>query len=228
MFCSKCGNVLGDNDSFCGFCGNQVSKVDEKWWKSLLAKAQKYRIYAIVVAAVLVMIYGLSFLSVDRSCARGHYSWAYKIASERRKDDVVVENLIAVHSATCVEQLKKPDSFVLTDAYYNDDEKRIVLVVKGKNSYDDTVSSYWYFFYDDDRNTWNEGAFYNSLEEEEIYSFDDVDTQMEKLIRNIALVYVKDTIINGRTADDDVIERINNLFEKGKLENIEMVNEDWD
>lgn len=156
---------------------------------------------------------------------KGNYSEAYKNAkTDEEKELVIAENLAAVESAFITENLKDPTSFVLGDVYYDSNNSRIVLIVSANNSYGGRVSSY--FLFKQYGNDWEYYTSVSDLEEEEYYKWDDYDDFIEKAARNLGREYISESLKEGTKLDKSSIQRINTMFEEGKLENVKLIDVD--
>lgn len=199
------------------------------------SKALPWVIVAVVVVliaalATLVLVSSDTFASVETLCARGNYAKAYEKASEEEKPAVKGESVAAECSAFAVDNLKDPSSFKLREAYYyegtNDDGEfsgQIVLYISGANSYGASVSSYWLFTWDDDDHEWFYFCSISDLEQEEYSDYDDEDEKWEKTVNNFGRIMIELAQKSGIELDKDAVKRINTLFEKDMLDDVEAI-----
>ena len=199
------------------------------------SKALPLVIVAVVVVliaalATLVLVSSDTFASVATLCARGNYAKAYEKASEEEKLAVKGESVAAECSAFAVDNLKDPSSFKLREVYYsestNDDGEfsgQIVLYISGANSYGASVSSYWLFTWDDDDNEWSYFCSVADLEQEEYSDYDDEDEHLEKWIDNFGRMVIENVMTRSIKLDKDAVKRINTLFEKDMLDDVEAI-----
>lgn len=199
------------------------------------SKALPLAIVAVVVVliaalATLVLVSSDTFASVATLCARGNYAKAYEKASEEEKPAVKGESVAAECSAFAVDNLKDPSSFKLREAYYyegtNDKGEPydyIALYLSGANSYGASVGSYWLFTWDDDDNEWFYFCSVSDLEQEEYSDYDDEDEKWEKTVNNFGRIMIELAQKSGIELDKDAVKRINTLFEKDMLDDVEAI-----
>lgn len=199
------------------------------------SKALPLVIVAVVVVliaalATLVLVSSDTFASVATLCARGDYTKAYEKASEEEKLAVKAESIAAECSAFAVDNLKDPSSFKLREAYYyegtNDKGEPydyIALYLSGANSYGASVGSYWLFTWDDDDNEWFYFCSVSDLEQEEYSDYDDEDEKWEKTVNNFGRIMIELAQKSGIELDKDAVKRINTLFEKDMLDDVEAI-----
>lgn len=199
------------------------------------SKALPLVIVAVVVVliaalATLVLVSSDTFASVATLCARGDYTRAYEKASEEEKSAVKGESVAAECSAFAVDVLKDPSSFKLHEVYYLESIKddgdafgNIVLYVSAANSYGVSVGNYWLFRWDDEDNEWSYLCSYADLELEEYSDYDDKDELFEKLANNAGKLSIKHAMLMGIELNKDAVKRINTLFEKDMLDDVEAI-----
>lgn len=199
------------------------------------SKALPLVIVAVVVVliaalATLVLVSSDTFASVETLCARGNYAKAYEKASEEEKPAVKAESIAAECSAFAVDNLKDPSSFKLREVYYyegtNDKGEPydyIALYLSGANSYGASVGSYWLFTWDDDDNEWFYFCSVSDLEQEEYSDYDDEDEKWEKTVNNFGRIMIELAQKSGIELDKDAVKRINTLFEKDMLDDVEAI-----
>ena len=163
-------------------------------------------------------------ITPEKLIAKGYYIGAYEIADEQQKDEIVKLNTIAVCSALCKDSLKDSESFNLREAWYREDTYTVILTVAANNSYGNTVINYWYYYWSEDDLQYTLLTSLTSLEEEELYSWDDSDEQLEKSLDNLARITIKSTMtMKNAEIDKEDIKVINNLSEQGILESVELI-----
>ncbi len=199
------------------------------------SKALPWVIVAVVVVVVaalaaLVLVSSDMFASVETLCARGDYAKAYEKASEEEKPAVKGESVAAECSAFAVENLKDPSSFKLREAYYNeyinDDGESIgyiVLYLSAANGYGVSIDNYWLFRWDDDDDEWSYDCSVADLDLEEYSDYDDKYEYVKKWMDNLGRIIIKNTMMNGIELDKDAVQRINTLFEKDMLDDVEAI-----
>lgn len=245
MFCEACGKEIEVGQAFCPHCGKSTGNMidtDDKF-ESNQFNAEAYKmnepkkkslikliIGAVIAATVIVagvLIVPKLFVSVEDLCAQGKYEEAYEKAEDNEKLEIKIENVVAVQSAFCVDNLKDPDSFVLREAYYYGDGSAyadsIVLHISGANSYGAKVSSYWLFTYDDEECKWSYLCSLEDLNQEEVSSYDDEDERFEKAMNNIYRMSIKSTLQYGNELSKDAVKRINTMFEQDILDEVELL-----
>ena len=246
--CSKCGAELEEGQEFCPKCGQKAGLVIDAGVNSAInqfnagvnqanQKAKKKPIKIIVALAIAfafivagVLLVPKLFVSVEDLCARGDYLKAYEKASGSEKENVKAESIAAERSAFSADNLKDPSSFKMRDAYFKESENddgtpnaQLVLYISGANSYGASVSSYWLYTWSNEKNAWNYFCSVSDLTDEEYKSYDDDDDRMEKLINNIGRSSIRSTMSNGIKISKAAVQRINNLFNEGKLDSVEPV-----
>ncbi len=238
--CSECGTALSSGEVFCSKCGKKYTEENATIEKAQdIAKNLKYNkktktkilfgaiSLSVVIFLIIIGIVLASLLSPQKYLQKADYEKAYSVAfSKDDKKDVSDENIIAHISCDVVEGLKDSSSFVLKDAYIQIEDGiiRVVLHSSGNNSYGARVSSYQYYkFYESD----NDFLLYTSVsdfEKEEIYSWDDTEDKLEKVLNNIAKEDIKE-ITNDKSCklSKDIVNNINTLFENDLLYDIELL-----
>ena len=248
-FCPGCGQMLGAADPAGSFnTGNPMNPMNPAnpmnptampYGAPGIPKRKSKALPLVIVAVVVVLIAALAtlvlvssdtFASVATLCARGNYAKAYEKASEEEKPAVKGESVAAECSAFAVDVLKDPSSFKLREVYYsestNDDGEfsgQIVLYISGANSYGASVSSYWLFTWDDDDNEWFYFCSVADLEQEEYSDYDDEDEHLEKWIDNFGRMVIENVMTRSIKLDKDAVKRINTLFEKDMLDDVEAI-----
>ena len=233
--CTQCGAELGEHQKFCGKCGHKAANVImPKELDSITGRAKKVNSkkmiigIAVIVALIALIMIGKSvvpklFVTPEEYMAQGNYEKAYEKADEKEKESVLVENLIAQICSTAKSDLKDPESFKLRDGWYDKKEKRIVIQIQGTNSYGGQNTSYTY------SSTDKEYQLYTTIQdfdEEEYYSWDDIDDKIEKALENVAKDNVKELIGKSENhLNKELIERINGLKDADLLDNIELLEE---
>lgn len=236
--CVNCGMQLAENQKFCSKCGEKISNiVIPKSLDDTVKKIQKIdrkKVSTIAVALVMVVLLALAsifvvpqiFVSTEEYLSQGNYIKAYEKASNDEKETVLIENLIASLCADAKSGLKNEDSFKLKKAWYDRDSKNVVLEIQGTNSYGGTISNYWYYTFNDEEQVYEYFISISDFEEEEMYSWDDLEEKFEKVIENAAKITIKE-IIQDETNELDLalVQRINGLNEQELLPYVELIEE---
>lgn len=248
-FCPGCGQMLGAASPAGSFNSgdpmnpmnpaNPMNPTAMPYGAPGIPKRKSKALPLVIVAVVVVVVAALAtlvlvssdmFASVETLCARGNYAKAYEKASEEEKPAVKGESVAAECSAFAVDNLKDPSSFKLREVYYsestNDDGEfsgQIVLYISGANSYGASVSSYWLFTWDDDDNEWSYFCSVADLEQEEYSDYDDEDEHLEKWIDNFGRMVIENVMTRSIKLDKDAVKRINTLFEKDMLDDVEAI-----
>ncbi|MBQ3216940.1 MAG: zinc-ribbon domain-containing protein [Oscillospiraceae bacterium] len=250
-FCSMCGNELQEGQVFCSRCGQKavflpdsgVDTANDPYYAGVdkTNGTKKKKPVKIIVAAVIALtviaigalVVPKLFVSVEDLCARGNYEKAYEKADADEKLEIRAENAAAVQSAFSVDNLKDPSSFVLREAYYKEGtsydgetSKTLVLYISGANSYGASVSSYWLYTWNTAKDKWEYYCSVSDLSAEEISSYDDEDESLEKLVNNIGRASITLTMNDGIKLSKDAVERINAMFEKDTLDEVELLEDD--
>jgi hypothetical protein len=242
--CTKCGAELSEGQEFCSKCGQKVGLAVDTGVSSAIAQFNEIKqkannkkvIGAIVaVAAAFVLIVGgvvlapKIFVSVDDLCAQGNYQKAYEKAKDDEKELIKIESIAAERSAYSADNLKDPSSFSLRDVYYNEYKydgeitPHLVLYISGANSYGANVSSYWLYTYDDEEREWEYFCSLSDLSDEEYSKYDDLDEMLEKAVNNVGRSYIKDAMSSGTKLNKAAVNRINDMFESGTLDEVEPI-----
>lgn len=235
--CPNCSAELKDDQKFCPVCGTKTDEQSPQPSAGIqqfnagvdTQNRKKKRLPVLLggIGALIVVAYLLFaiFLNPQHYIKSGNYQAAYKVASQSTKETVVRENIIAVLSDDCIDNLKDSSSFVLKKAWLNvtDESKAVVLEVSANNSYGNPVTNYWYFLYSDSDKKYNFYEAFADFDEEKTYSWDDSDTKKEKALLNIVKSLTKHVMDNGAQINTDSIANINKLFEDGKLENVTLL-----
>lgn len=232
--CEKCGTVIEEGQKFCPKCGNKAKLSIQSDIVSKTKNINKPLLFGIIGLVVILLLGGCVatkllpkiFVSTEELLAEGNYREAYDKAKKEEKQDILDENMMAVISNLAVEGLKDPESFILRNAWYDKSAKRVVLEVSGNNSYGAKVTGYWYFTYNKDDEKYVLYTSLSSLTEEKTYSFDDYKERIEKILKNAARKVVKNMINDDSIKiKKESIDNINNLFEKGILDDVEILEE---
>ena len=109
---------------------------------------------------------------------------------------------------------------MLESYYFEGDDEYCILLVSAKNSYNATVTSYYYCINEYDE--WYIKNSFSDMSRVKHYSSDNIDDMVEDLQKDM----VDFVISNGEQLSDEAVDRINKLFEKGKLDDIELIQED--
>lgn len=249
MYCTYCGEALNDGQKFCTKCGHKsestvnendnldISKLDAGDQNHNTKNSKKKITIIVGVIAIIVVIAVVSIFAVPQFfkspqdyMASGNYEKAYEVAEDGiEKADVLTENLVAFFANYTSKQLKDPSSFSLLKAWVpkNTEPTSFALYISAKNSYGATVTEYVHY-------QWNERTMeydfltFSDLDLEEYYSWEKdnySDASLEKAIRNFARMDVSNMIEKNYEISTESIENINNLFEKGLLEKIELLEE---
>ena len=184
---------------------------------------------ALVLITIIVLgifIIPRIFVKPDTYLARGDYEKAYKVAkNDEAKDKVLIENIIAYNAKEIQSVLKDPSSFVLKNVYYNGTNEFVFEVV-AKNSYGANVTNYYDYRYNSTKGRFNLFVYLPTLNNDTLYSTDTADKKLEKAIKNAVRTTVKKMIADeSMRQDEKLIKRINTLFEKDKLKDVELLNE---
>lgn len=248
-FCPGCGQMLGAASPAGSFNSgdpmnpmnpaNPMNPTAMLYGAPGIPKRKSKALPLVIVAVVVVLIAALAtlvlvssdtFASVATLCARGNYAKAYEKASEEEKPAVKGESVAAECSAFAVDVLKDPSSFKLREVYYleeiNDDGEpfgNIALYLSAANSYGASVGNYWLFRWDEDDDEWSYFCSVADLELEEYSDYDDEDEMLEKLVDNVGRLSIENAMIKGIELDKSAVKRINTLFEKDMLDDVEAI-----
>lgn len=243
LICTKCGADLQDGQEFCAKCGQKtkpvidtsvnlsVPKFDDGINTVNHKKEKKQMIIGIVIVVLAIAFAILIIINISKSVddylVVGNYEKAFSVAKGEEKHDVLLENIIAFLAKDIPDSLKDPSSFSLRDAWYDSEKQSIVLSVNGANSYGASISNYWYYTYDEDDEEYSLFLTLSDLDEEKIYSWDDTEERLEKILENITRKEVLRIIEDdSRKVDKDIVKNINNLFDEGLLENVTLLGEE--
>ena len=157
--------------------------------------------------------------------AFGNYAQAYKRASKEEKQDVLIENLLAVTCGDAAKKLKDPSSFFLREAYYT--PEHIVLCLSATNGFGGKTVSYCYYSFDKDTQTYSLFANETDLDDDvDISRYDSKERATEKIFDYVIKAAIKSIIKNEENkVSEQTVERINGLFKSGQLQNIELLEE---
>lgn len=242
-FCPNCGiSRMGGNDRFCSKCGSRIEN-DAKFCPNcgkkspsnlnINVKILPIKKIAIVLGILFLLVSGIItgskiipkiFVTPEQLMTEGNYEKAYSKAKKDKKEQVLVENLIIDICNDIKDNMKDPSSFGLRDVWYESrGRKRMVLYTSGKNSVGGIVSSLEFYFF-------NEGEYQmftsiTDMEDEEYYSFDEVDDKVEKAWNNIARSCIREIRIDSNKIDSEIIDRINKLNEKDLMKNIKLLDD---
>ncbi len=230
--CIVCGNPISEGQKFCPKCGTGLENSP-----NIEQTAKKRSIKPFIflgIGALLTLIIAVSsiivlpklLVSTEEYLEQGNYIKAYQKAKKEEKNDVLFENLIASICAESKSDLKDEDSFKLREVYFDEENNRIVLRIQGANSYGGEVSSYWYYTFDEEDGEYTLWTTVSDFDDETIYSWDDFEERLEKILKNSAKEIVKG-IINDHSnkRGSDIVKRINNLNELGILSDVELLDD---
>lgn len=114
----------------------------------------------------------------------------------------------------------------MNNVWIDVDDDMFVLSISGSNSYGGTVSNYALYTYDTDKNEYSLWTSVSDLEEEEIYSYDDYEDEIEKLLDNAARKNITKIIYSeSYEVKNGICDRINDLNEKKLLSKISYIEE---
>lgn len=240
VYCRSCGEKLNAELKYCPKCGakstsalvdigliENVSKVKggaKKIKKPLVAILVCVIALAAVVATAISVVPKL-FVSQEELLAYGKYAQAYKRASKEEKQDVLIENLLAVTCGDATKKLKDPSSFFLREAYYT--PEHIVLCLSATNGFGGKTVSYCYYSFDKDTQTYSLFANETDLDDDvDISRYDSKERATEKIFDYVIKAAIKSIIkIEENKVSEQTVERINGLFKSGQLQNIELLEE---
>lgn len=170
-----------------------------------------------------------SAVSIDELCAEGDYAQAYQKATDGEKTAILAENIAAVQSSISADYLKDPNSFKLVKAYYHEDPEnsydypeKLVLYISGTNSYGQAKNSYWLYVLDG--NEWGSYGTFTDLSSVDLTNFSDADSFAQNLTEGMGRSMIKTAMDDGIEISRDGVQRINTLFEYGKLDEIKLIN----
>lgn len=236
--CPNCKTELQDGQAFCPSCGqkieqNAIAELNaniSEFNANVEKRKNKKKIIPVLIgaAAFCVIAIYLVFtilLNPQHYIEKGDYQTAYKVASEKQKESILRENIIAVVSADCIDSLKDSSSFELRDAWirFYKSYKIIIMKVAANNSYGNQIINYWYYSYDKDEKKYRLYTTFSDFNEEKTYSWDDSDERYEKKIKNLAKSIAENVMSDGIKINDDSIDTINKLFKENKLENVTLL-----
>jgi len=232
--CRECGAVLQKDQGFCPKCGHRASPAADVPAAAAtggigtgnvkkIVKFVLVPVFAVLAVALIIFTVSGLFPNTEKLLAAGKYEQAYNAAPPSDKDRILMENIAATVSSKSANSLKDRSSFELREAWFGDDCSRVVLEVGGKNAYGGIVTNYWYYTYDEDKEEFSLFTTYTSLEEEKENSWDDDDTKLEKLLKNIFLITVKNIIRDGEKLPKSSVKNINSLFERDLLEDVGLI-----
>lgn len=240
FICGKCGNELAEGQAFCPKCGQKAGlTADDNTEKqpdssASRGKAEKTKVPIFIAVGVAIILAALAlgfavprvFVSMEGYMEQGNYEKAYRKAkTEEDKIAVKAENAAACQSAFSAYNLKDPSSFFLRDAYYYEEDGTIYLTlyISGANSYGASVSSYWLYEWDEDDGKYLYWCSVSDLTNEEYGKYDDTDEKLEKLTNNLGRSLIKICMNGGIKLNKAAVKRINNLYEKDVLDEVELL-----
>lgn len=232
--CSQCGFELIEGQDFCPRCGTKSSvevalqtnaAIDAFNANITNGKKKKSKLVPVIIAVIIVAILAVLVLpkiliTPEKLMAEGNFAEAYEKADAVEKPQVKATNAVAVCSAMCVDVLKDSASFDLRDAWYDSSTGAVTLKVAGNNSYGNTVINYWYYTWDDEDYEYTKIAAVSSFEEETIYSWDDTDERIEKILNNSARLLMQRMMVSSNELTVENVQIINNLFYEGILDDV--------
>ena len=239
VYCRNCGEKLNTELKYCPKCGAKSTtalvdigllenlskaKGNAKKTKKPLVAVLASVIALVAIVATAINIIPRIFVSQEELLTSGKYVQAYKRASKEEKREVLIENLLAYICNDASKKLKDPSSFYLKEAYYNPNQ--IVLFVSGTNGFGGRTGSYWYYSFITKTQTWDFMASETDLDDDDIglSRYDTKDRATEKIYDYIMKGIIK-TIIEDEenTINEQVVERINELFKSGELKEVELL-----
>ena len=238
--CSECHKTYDLTTNTCPYCGKKNSSdlgIDvQTAKKNLKAGVKKHKVKFIVIGAVVLLlaIVGIVcakvipplLVTVEEYLEQGDYEKALEKAHDEDEEEaVIIENFIARTSYEISDMLKDPDSFKLQHVYFDYDHEMVFEVV-GKNSYGGNVTAYYDYRYSKDDKKYTLFVHLSSLEAESYSYYDNSTERLEKAIKNVVRETVKKMMNDkDKKIDDDVVDRVNKLFKKGQLRNVELLDE---
>jgi len=239
--CNKCGSEIQDGAVFCPTCGNNVSaatstpeinafnqQVAKKATNPNLKKIIIGAAVAVVAIVLAIVLIPMMIVTTEELLAEGNYIEAYEKAdSSSEKEEIADANLVAYISQMCVDALKDSKSFELRDAWVNHGEEdtcQIVLKVAANNSYGNTVINYWFYSYDSETKEYELWDSYSDLSEEQYYSWQDSDEQLEIMLNNMIKERISEIMSDSSLKLGSAsVENINTLFENGILDDVDLL-----
>ncbi len=220
--CPGCGEKLTYGQKFCPRCGKKRS------WKTgvkMNLQVQQSKcilkvigvllvVCSLIAACVILALQSTSEpapeLTVSELCAEGRYAEAYEKAEAEDRRDIWLENSVAYLSAGILHELEQPEAFELKAAYWLEKvdsdgslSRYILFEVFEQTKYGYPKSNrYWVFEWVFDYGEWSE-----------------IDSDESEAIA----ASVKQEGAKLRLSST---KRINTLFEKNLLENIELLTVD--
>lgn len=226
--CPECGKEISSTSKICINCGYKLDK------KTFISNKILYIIILILTIIIIFFsffaaLYKIGvFKTADEYLKEGDYISAYKKANGDKKNLIYMENLFAYICKDIPSNLKDPTSFKLRNIYFDENDKKIVFEIGAKNSFGGTTINYWYYTYNEDENKYTLYTTFSSLEKETIYEYADSSSEkLEKALKNVILIDVKDIISKSNNkVDNNIIKNINDLFEKDLLNNVILIQEE--
>lgn len=121
-----------------------------------------------------------------------------------------------------MDSLKDAESFDLREAWYSSTHS-VVMKVAANNSFGNTVINYWYYTWDEDDEEYSLLTSVSSLEDDTIYSWDTTSERLEKAVDNLARTAMKGIMTSAYAIPEKDVDNINDLFEKGLLDDVELI-----
>lgn len=251
IICPHCGKEVNDINSFCVQCGAPLRQVP-----NVIAKKRSNRFSKIVIAvSICVILASMAFIAwilifnnPQFYISKGDYQKAYDIADDTEKEDIKKENLVAVAAATTEINLKNPDSFRLSYAWYNPDAilydstqglpgmileddfpdsitatgPFIVMSYQGTNSYNAVSTTHSLYTYDKDSKMVKHAYDSTNFDVPTLNPFDE-SYKTDLIVQDIYLSIFKQTGQNQYKISDQSIQNINNLHDKGLLSSVSLI-----
>lgn len=231
VYCSNCGIKLEAGEKFCHNCGSQINApmtFNHNRRNKISAKKLAAALTALILFTAAVII-GFKtvpklFVTPEELMAEGNYEKALTKAKAEDRDRILVENLIVDICNDIKESMKDPSSFELRNVWYEPSgRKRIVLYTAGKNSMGGMAGSLDFYFFHEGR--YQMFTSIDNMDDEEYYSFDDLDDTVEKALNNLARICIREIRTDSNELDVEIIERINKLNEEGLIKKIKLLDE---
>lgn len=217
IFCVKCGVELNTDQTFCSKCGKKIRK-------------NKVLIAPIIIAMVCIILVGgfvgykiLEKTNYNYYLVEGNYQVAYDKAKEDKKDEILLENLIAVLSLEVKNSLKIEESFKLIGVWW-DGKSEIVLKIQGENNVGGKAEAYYHYHCENE-----EIVFFSSdFQKKDEFRFDNgaiIDLPGAVKYNN-CVRYAENMISNNSLrVDNDIVERINVISNNRKLQEVILMDE---
>lgn len=194
-----------------------------------------------VLIAIVVIFTVLSKTSMEGYLERGKYEKAYeKAKTDESKQEIEIENLVAVAWSCFIDLAVDPSEYELLDAYYSKAQttykgkpaKELVLCVglSDPPAGYGGVFIYTYFYWNDEVGLGVSNCISEYVASYKTHSDDDGDFYddneiPEKVLEAVAPHYIKVVITdaNSDVVNEDGIDRINKMYEDGTLDNVELL-----